>query len=82
MVLRFLYEPVFFTVEFFKYILNVIGPDLAESINYAHEKGTLSISQKDGLLRLFPNQIPIYWTSKTGGQSLYLIPTITLQRKL
>ena len=61
-----------FTVEFFKYFFNVIGSNLVDSFNHAREKGQLSILKKGGLLRLFPNQIPIYWTSKTGGQFNHL----------
>ena len=71
-----------FTVEFFECFFNVIGSDLVESFNYAHEKGQLSISQKRALLHLFLNKILIYWTSKIGGQSLYSTPTTRAQRKL
>ena len=45
-----------FTVEFFKCFFNVIGSDLVESFNYAHEKGQLSISQKRGIITLIPKQ--------------------------
>ena len=41
-----------FTIEFFKYFFNVIGSELVESFNYAHEKGQLSISQKRGIITL------------------------------
>ena len=45
-----------FTMEFFKCFFNVIGSDLVESFNYAHEKGQLSISQKRGIITLIPKQ--------------------------
>ena len=45
-----------FTVEFFKCFFNVVGSDLVESFNYAHEKGQLSISQKRGIITLIPKQ--------------------------
>ena len=46
-----------FTIEFFKYFFNVIGSDLVESFNYAHEEGQLSISQKRGIITLIAKPV-------------------------
>ena len=54
----------------------------SKALTMLMKKDNFQFIKKGGLLRLLPHQIPIYWTSKTGGQSPYLTPTTRLQRKL
>ena len=43
-----------FTVEFYKYFFEVIGNNLLASLNEAHMKGELCISQRRGIITLTP----------------------------
>ena len=45
-----------FTVKFCTYFLELLGNDLTTSINDAHEKGELSISQRRGIITLVPKE--------------------------
>ena len=39
-----------FTVEFYRCFFDILGNDLVDSLNTAHEKGQLSISQRRGVI--------------------------------
>lgn len=43
-----------FTTEFYNVIFDILGGNLVESLNTAHEKGELSMSQPRGLITLPP----------------------------
>lgn len=43
-----------FTVEFFRTFFDIIGRDLVEYLNAAHDKGQLPISQRRGVITLIP----------------------------
>ena len=45
-----------FTVQFYTYLLELLGNDLIASFNEAHEKGELSISQRRGIITLVPKE--------------------------
>ena len=45
-----------FTVEFYRSFFDIIGEDLVESLNFAHGKGQLSISQRRGVITLIPKE--------------------------
>ena len=45
-----------FTFEFYNQFVGLVGNDLVASLNYAHEKGQLSISQRRGIITLIPKQ--------------------------
>ena len=45
-----------FTVEFYKYFFDLLGNDLLASLNEAHAKGELSISQRRGIITLTPKE--------------------------
>jgi len=45
-----------FTIEFHKYFLNLLGNDLPASLNEAHAKCELSISQRRGIIMLTPKE--------------------------
>ena len=44
-----------FTKEFYEVFLDLIGAALLDSLNAGFEKGTLSISQRRGVISLIPN---------------------------
>ena len=43
-----------FTAEFYAKFFDILGEDLVENLNSAHEKGQLSISQRRGVITLLP----------------------------
>ena len=45
-----------FTVEFYKYFFDLLGNDFLASLNVAHAKGELSISQRRGIITLTPKE--------------------------
>ena len=45
-----------FTVEFYRCFFDILGNDLVDSLNTAHEKGQLSISQRRGVIILIPEE--------------------------
>ena len=45
-----------FTVEFYRSFFDILGNDLVDSLNTAHEKGQLSISQRRGVITLIPKE--------------------------
>ena len=45
-----------FTVEFYRCFFDILGNDLVDSLNTAHEKGQLSISQRRGVIILIPKE--------------------------
>ena len=45
-----------FTSEFYKFFWKEIADDVVSSINYAFEKGELSICQKHGVITLLPKK--------------------------
>ena len=45
-----------FTVEFYKYFFDLLGNDFLASLNEAHAKGELSISQRRGIITLTPKE--------------------------
>ena len=45
-----------FTVEFYRCFFDILGNDLVDSLNTAHEKGQLSISQRRGVITLIPKE--------------------------
>ena len=45
-----------FTSEFYKAFWDEIGDDVVQSINYAYDKGELSICQKRGVITLLPKK--------------------------
>ena len=45
-----------FTIEFYCFFWNAIGPIMVESFNYAFENGEMSISQKRGIISLIPKK--------------------------
>ena len=45
-----------FTIEFYNQFFGLVGNDLVVSLNYAHEKGQLSISQRRGIITLTSKQ--------------------------
>ena len=45
-----------FTAEFYKAFWEEIGDDVVQSVNYAFDKGELSICQKRGIITLLPKK--------------------------
>ena len=45
-----------FTIEFYRYFWNTLGQTMVDSFNYAFENGSLSISQKLGVISLIPKK--------------------------
>ena len=45
-----------FTVEFYRSFFDILGNDLVDSLNTAHEKGQLSIPQRRGVITLIPKE--------------------------
>ena len=45
-----------FTVKSYKEFFDILGEDLVECLNAAHETGELSISQRRGVITLIPNE--------------------------
>ena len=45
-----------FTIEFYRFFWNAIGPIMVDSFNYAFENGQMSISQKRGIISLIPKK--------------------------
>ena len=45
-----------FTIEFYRFFWNAIGPIMVDSFNYAFENGEMSISQKRGIISLIPKK--------------------------
>ena len=45
-----------FTIEFYRYFWDVSGQILVDNLNYAFENGSLSISQKLGIISLIPKK--------------------------
>ena len=45
-----------FSVEFYTEFFDILGIDLVESLNSAYDKGHLSISQRRGMITLFPKE--------------------------
>ena len=45
-----------FTIQFYRFFWNAIGPIMVYSFNYAFENGEMSISQKRGIISLIPKK--------------------------
>ena len=45
-----------FTAEFYRNFFDIIGRDLVDCLNAAHDKGQLSISQHRGVITLIPKE--------------------------
>ena len=45
-----------FTIEFYHFFWNALGPIMVDSFNYAFENGEVSISQKCGIISLIPKK--------------------------
>ena len=45
-----------FTIEFYRFFWNAIGPIMVDSLNCAFENGKMSISQKRGIISLIPKK--------------------------
>ena len=45
-----------FTIEFYRFFWNAIGPIMVDSFNYAFEIGEMAISQKRGIISLIPKK--------------------------
>ena len=45
-----------FTIEFYRFFWNAIGPIMVDSFNYAFQNGEMSISQKRGIISLIPKK--------------------------
>ena len=44
------------TAEFYKFFWSDLGTEMTASFNYAFQKGSLSISQKRGIISLIPKK--------------------------
>ena len=44
------------TSEFYRYFWNAVGKFMVESFNYAFQQGSLSISQRQGIISLIPKK--------------------------
>ena len=64
-----------FTVEFFKYFFNVIGSNLVDSFNHAHEKGQLSILKKGGFYAYSQSRFRFTGPPKLEANSITLLNT-------
>ena len=69
--------------EFYRFFWNAVGNFMVESFNYAFQLGSLSISQRQGIISLIPkkNKNGEYLT-QIGDQFRYLMLTTKLRLKL
>jgi len=61
-----------FTKEFYEAFFDVFGNALLETFNAGFENGTLSLSQRRGMISLIPKDENNLTTSSTGAQLLCL----------